>query len=139
MSLITNRNRSNNAASNTKADKAGEYDHLNGVYINTFMEREVETEDGSTVVSRVKLPLGIDITRLRDRAVWANQTPEQQAETQMLNQMLRSIRNAAEKMEEGDTIDLKLGVEMYKRQEAITEDGKPDTSIVDAVEDALFA
>lgn len=138
MSLITNRTRSNNVAGNTKTnDKVGEYDHLATTYINVYMEQEVEQEDGSTVVNRIKVPLGIDMSRLRDRGVYASQSPEMQQQTELLNTMLAELRETAENMEEGQTIDLALGVEIYKRQEAI-ENSRTSSDVKNAVKSALF-
>lgn len=137
MTLVTRRNttrstRNTNAAENPFA-------HLEGIYINAYFTIEREAENGTIIEERVKLPLGIDVSRLRDREIWANQPQEMKDGSAQLNQMLSRIRKAAEGMEQGQTIDLKLGTELYRRQEPTNEtDNKPGIPDSD-MDDALFA
>lgn len=98
---------------------ANDQSEFDGIYINFGPSTESTTEDGEVVTEFHRLPLGVELSRLRKHQLYANSDPEWAKKAQLVNSIIDALQKRAGKLDEGEGTKVNLDVYMYKRQEAV--------------------
>lgn len=94
---------------------------LDGLWINVgvITAPSEDSEDSETRFNR--LPRGIAVSDLVDHKIYASSNPEWAEEAQLVNSIMDMIREEGLKLEEGESKPINLSVQLYRRQEQITQ------------------
>lgn len=112
VSLVSNRT-STRRSGNTQEREVSEFD---GLWINVG----VNTKDEETGEENfVRLPRGIAVADLQTRKVYENMNEDFAADLNLTNSIIEMIREAGLQLEEGESKNINLSVQLYKRQEAV--------------------
>lgn len=121
---------------NTKpATNNDELAEFKGVYINVGPSTETKNEDGETVTEFVRIPLGIELSRIKPYSVYANTDPAWAKKAVLVNKIIAALQNKARTLSEGESVNVSLDVCLYRRQE----EAEPASANLEVDEDALEA
>ncbi|ANJ20665.1 hypothetical protein RDp07_gp05 [Roseobacter phage RD-1410Ws-07] len=99
-----------------KTNAASDEDEFAGLWINFGPEIEVGDE-GETKLAR--LPRGVAVSDLKDHKIYASTNPEWAEEAKTVNAVMAMIRKKGLSLEEGESVNLNLTVQLYRRQEQV--------------------
>ena len=117
----------NTKASNYREPQEGDDIYLNpGIYIN----------DAEGNRKFLRIGFGIAVSSLKKTTVYANMSPEYAAEVKLQNAIIDKLLEKAMNLESGEGIDLDaFSLQMYRRNEGLSEAEVQDESINQKVED----
>lgn len=123
------------AGANAGTRREREPSPYDGFWLN--LGTSIEGPDGKDKF--IRLPRGVAVSDLEKHKVYAStreNNPNWAAEADMVNAIIDAIQEACATMEEGDSVDLNLSLQLYRKQEAVE---APATSInMDALKQQLF-
>lgn len=102
-------------SSRSKGPLIAEDDEFQGLWINVGvnMAPEVEGEEPTFV----RLPRGVAVSDLKLRKIYDNMDPEFASQANLMNQLIEEIRKKALTLKEGESININLEAQLYRRQE----------------------
>lgn len=112
-----------------------EVSEFDGLWLNIGVQQG--TEEDSTFV---RLPRGVAVGDLKTKKVYDNTiagNPDYAGEVKLMNDLITLIQNRALTLEEGESVPLKLEVQLYRRQEA-SEEAVTTKADLEALGDAIF-
>lgn len=116
-----------------KAAGTQDEDEFAGLWINVGPESETD-EPGVTKFNR--LPRGIAVSDLKDHKIYASTNEEWAGEARLVNKVMAMIRAKGLTLAEGESVNLNLSVQLYRRQEQVEQ---VETTVDDAdLEAQLF-
>jgi hypothetical protein len=119
--IATNRSKTSTAA---KADE----DEFQGLWINVgLVTADGEGDDAETKFNR--LPRGIAVSDLTEHKVYASTNPEWAAEANLVNALIKKIREKGAQLGEGEAMPLEFSVQLYRRQEQVASVGTPEVEV----------
>lgn len=121
--------------SRTTAAAPAEVSEFDGLWLNIGVFQG--TEEESTFV---RLPRGVAVGDLKTKKVYDRQiaeNPDYAAEVQLMNNLITLIQEKSLTLAEGESVPLKLEVQLYRRQEA-SEDVAPTKADLSELGAAIF-
>lgn len=101
---------------NSTAAATRDEDEFAGLWINVGPESETG-EEGVTKFNR--LPRGIAVSDLKDHKIYASTNEEWASEARLVNKVMAMIRAKGLTLAEGESVNLNLSVQLYRRQEVV--------------------
>ena len=92
-----------------------EYD---GIWINLGIfskDPDNEEDEGNFV----RLPKGVAVSDLKPRKVYSGGDPDRAAETALMNSIIEQIQTQGLELAEGESINLNLSVQLYRKQDEV--------------------
>lgn len=95
---------------------------FDGFWLNLGVHVDVhDDETGETVKQFVRLPRGVGVSDLEPQKIYAStrtKNPEYAAQVDMSNAIIELIQQGCAELEEGESVELDLKVQLYRKQEA---------------------
>ena len=126
-----------NKRRNTKTRDAAstrEESEFAGLWIN--VGQPIENEEGEQRMAR--LPRGIAVEDLADHRIYGSTNEEWAAEARLVNRIMAQIRAKGLTLEEGESVNLNLSVQLYRRQEQVDQVDQTTAADDKELEESLF-
>lgn len=127
-----------NTARRTTERQASPFD---GYWLNLGVNVDMkDTDTGEVVQKFVRLPRGVAVSDLEEQRVYAStraNNPEWAAQADVINAIIKLIQQGSAELEEGESVELDLKVQLYRKQEAEV-DNSASTVDMDALAANLF-
>jgi hypothetical protein len=133
--LVSNNrnNNSNRRSGNSRNDQPSEFE---GIWLNIGVMTGDENDPENQRFLR--LPRGVAIEDLQTRRVYDTMDPDFAEDVHTTNNLIKTLQELGLELEEGESMNLNLSVQIYRRQEA-QEDAGPTKEDRKALRAALLA
>lgn len=122
-------------ARNPRAPLVAEVSEYEGLWINIgVLQAGAKKDDAPTFV---RLPRGVAVSDLKPRKIYDNMDPEFAGQAHLMNQLIAEIQKKALTLKEGESININLEAQLYRRQEESKISETPAEN--DDLADSLFA